>query len=102
MDLEKIITDAHMAGQKNQSGCDPSWSEAHAYYAYFIKAERSAMCEADSNVKRSVTITIPLNIAETLQGLVDGCIGSSEDDEFSKQMKLVLKMLDKSVSKHYA
>ena len=54
------------------------------------------------NVRRSVTITIPLDIAETLQGLIDGCIGSSEDDEFTKQMKVVLKKLDKSISKHYA
>jgi len=52
------------------------------------------------SVRRSVTIAIPLDIAETLQGLIDGCIGSSEDDEFTKQMKVVLKKLDKSVSKH--
>lgn len=54
------------------------------------------------NVRRSVSITIPLDIAETLQGLIDGCIGSSEDDEFAKQMKIVLRKLDKAISKHYA
>lgn len=36
MDIKKIITDAHMAGQTNQ-GVDASWSEAHAYYTEFIK-----------------------------------------------------------------
>ena len=49
-----------------------------------------------------VTITLPLDIVETLQGLVDGCNGSSEDDEFSRQMNIVLKKLDKAISKHYA
>lgn len=53
-------------------------------------------------VRRSVTITLPLDIAETLQGLVDGCNGSSEDDEFSRQMNIVLKKLDRGISKHYA
>ena len=53
-------------------------------------------------VRRSVTITLPLDIAETLQGLVDGCNGSSEDEEFSRQMNIVLKKLDRVISKHYA
>jgi len=30
--MQEIICQAHMAGQHNQSGCDPSWSEALAYY----------------------------------------------------------------------
>ena len=54
------------------------------------------------SVRRSVTITLPLDIAETLQSLVDGSNGSSEDDEFSNQMRVVLKKLDKAISKHYA
>ena len=53
-------------------------------------------------VRRSVTITIPLEVAETLQGLIDGSIGSSDSDEFNKQMVVVLKKLDRQVSKHYA
>jgi hypothetical protein len=53
------------------------------------------------NVRRSVTITIPLDIAETLQGLIDGSIGGSDDDEFNRQMSIVLKKLDKAVNKHY-
>jgi len=54
------------------------------------------------DVRRSVTITLPLDIAETLQGLVDGCNGSSEDEDFSREMRIVLKKLDKAISKHYA
>ena len=53
-------------------------------------------------VRRSVTITIPLDIAETLQALIDGSIGTSDNDDFNAQMAIVLKKLDKSVSKHYA
>ena len=54
-----------------------------------------------STVRRSVTITIPLDIAETLQALIDGSIGTSDNDDFNTQMAIVLKKLDKSVSKHY-
>lgn len=53
-------------------------------------------------VRRSVTISITLEAAETLQGLIDGSIGSSDSDDFNEQMALVLKKLDKQVSKHYA
>lgn len=53
-------------------------------------------------VRRSVTITLPLDIAETLQALIDGSIGTSDNDDFNTQMAIVLKKLDKSVSKHYA
>ena len=53
-------------------------------------------------VRRSVTITIPLDIAETLQALIDGSIGTSDNDDFNAQMAIVLKKLDKSVSKHCA
>lgn len=53
-------------------------------------------------VRRSVTITITLHIAETLQALIDGSIGTSDNDDFSEQMAIVLKKLDKAVSKHYA
>ena len=53
-------------------------------------------------VRRSVTITFPLDIAETLQALIDGSIGTSDNDDFNEQMAIVLKKLDKAVSKHYA
>ena len=36
MDLKRIITEAHMAGQRNQ-GVDHSFSEAHAYYNVVMK-----------------------------------------------------------------
>jgi hypothetical protein len=55
-----------------------------------------------ADVRRSVTITIPLEVAETLQGLIDGSIGSSDSNYFNKEMAVVLKKLDKQVSKHYA
>jgi hypothetical protein len=55
-----------------------------------------------TSVRRSVTITIPLHIAETLHGLVDGSMGSSEDDLFSEEMDIVRKKLDKAIDKHYA
>jgi len=55
-----------------------------------------------ANVRRSVTITIPLDIAETLQAYLDGGIGTSGDDEFTRQMSIVLKRLDRQVLKHYA
>lgn len=53
-------------------------------------------------VRRSVTLTLPLDIAETLQALIDGSIGTSDDDDFNEQMSIVLNKLDKAVSKHYA
>ena len=30
--LQEIVCQAHMVGQHNQSGVDPSWSEAFAYW----------------------------------------------------------------------
>jgi hypothetical protein len=54
------------------------------------------------SARHSITITLPLDIAETLYGLVDGRNGSSDDEDLSKQMNIVLKKLDKSISKHYA
>lgn len=51
--------------------------------------------------KSTVTIVIPLHIAETLEGFIDGGIGTSDDDQFSKQMKVVMKELKKELSKHY-
>ena len=64
------------------------------------EAENLALNKGD--VRRSVTITLPLDIAETVHGLIDGCVGSSDDDEFTRQMQIVLKKLDKKISKHYA
>ena len=50
---------------------------------------------------KSITITLPLHIAETLHGLIDGCIGTSGDDGFTKQMSVVRKKLEKEFTKHY-
>ena len=43
-----------------------------------------------TKMKNKITIQIPIEIAETLQGLIDGCIGTSGDDFFVKQMKQFL------------
>lgn len=51
--------------------------------------------------KKTVTITIPLDIAETLQGFISGGIGSSDCDDFSEQMGSVEKKLINKISKHY-
>jgi hypothetical protein len=53
------------------------------------------------SVKRNVTITIPLDVCETLKGLIDGRIGSSDSDDFNKQMSLVLKKLDCAANKNF-
>ncbi len=53
-------------------------------------------------VRRSVSITIPLEIAETLVAYISGGLGTSDDDEFSRQMKIVQDKLDKSMARHYA
>ena len=53
-------------------------------------------------VRRSVTITIPLDVAETLLARIDSSVGTSDNDEFNKQMDVVLKKLERAISKHYA
>jgi len=53
-------------------------------------------------VRRSVSISISLDIAETLVAYISGGLGTSCDDEFSRQMKIVQDKLDKAMSKHYA
>lgn len=52
-------------------------------------------------MKTKITIQIPIEIAETLQGLIDGCIGTSGDDCFSEQMKKFLSALDEKVNNYY-
>lgn len=53
-------------------------------------------------VRRSVSITIPLDIAETLHALIDGSIGTSDDDEFNRQMMPIRDKLERRINKHYA
>ena len=52
-------------------------------------------------VRRSVTITLTLDIAETLHALIDGSIGTSDDDEFNRQMIPVRDKLERRINKHY-
>lgn len=49
----------------------------------------------------SVRIQIPLKIAETLYGFIDGALGSSECDSFSREMGIVEERLKRAISKHY-
>lgn len=35
--LKEIVTQAHMAGQHNQTGCDPSYFEAEAHWQKQVK-----------------------------------------------------------------
>lgn len=49
-----------------------------------------------------ISISIRLEDAETLQGFVDGGIATSDDEDFSKVMKRILKQLDKKVNKKWA
>lgn len=53
-------------------------------------------------VRRSVSITMPLDIAETLHALIDGSIGTSDDDEFNRQMMPIRDKLERRINKHYA
>lgn len=55
----------------------------------------------DKPVKRSFTITLTLDIAETLFALIDGSIGCSDSDEFNRQMIPVRDKLERRINKHY-
>lgn len=50
---------------------------------------------------KKITITLPLDIAQTVQGFVDGCVGLAEDMEFVEQMNIVLNKLEKSINRSY-
>lgn len=65
------------------------------------KKEQNEQCTIPV-VRRSVRIQIPLDVAETLHGFIDGGIGTSECDDFTKEMSLVNKRLEKAINKHYA
>jgi hypothetical protein len=47
--------------------------------------------------QEKITITIPTDIAETLVAVIDSRIGTSDDDEFNRQMHIVLKEIDKKL-----
>lgn len=47
--------------------------------------------------EEEITITIPTDIAETLVAVIDSRIGTSDDDEFNRQMHIVLKEIDKKL-----
>ena len=52
-------------------------------------------------VSGSVRIQMPLEYAETLHGLINGVIGSCDDDELVRQLTTIFKKLDKGIKKHY-
>ncbi len=51
--------------------------------------------------KIKITMTLPIEYIETLQGFISGGIGTSDDDQFSYEMKAVLRKLDNIVNKYY-
>jgi hypothetical protein len=48
---------------------------------------------------KTITITMTIDVAETLHGLLDGCIGTSGDDSFTSEMKPVIKSLESKIKK---
>lgn len=48
-----------------------------------------------------VTIKLRLEVAETLHSLIDGCLGTSDSDEFNAEMIPLRDMLEKEIAKHY-
>ena len=59
------------------------------------------MVKKKSTAIKSVTITIPLNIAETLASYVDGALSGSYDEEFTNQFAIIAKKLERGIFKHY-
>jgi hypothetical protein len=47
-------------------------------------------------------MTIPLDVALTLVSLLDGSIGTADDDEFVKQMQPIIAKLDRRIIKYLA
>lgn len=58
--------------------------------------------DAKLPVRRSVTITMSLEVAETLYSLIDGGIGTSDSDEFNAEMIPLRDKLERRIKKHYA
>lgn len=48
-----------------------------------------------------ITITLPVEVADTLLGLLDGCIGTSENDDFNEQMKPIVNQIKKKIKSFY-
>jgi hypothetical protein len=48
-----------------------------------------------------IELNLSLEIIETLQGLISGNIGASHDNELKRQLKIVLKELDKALKKDH-
>ena len=65
------------------------------------RGEQSKGNEIVHDVSGSVRIQIPLYIAETLYGLLDGVTGSTDDDVLIEEMSIVQKRLQKQIDKNY-
>jgi hypothetical protein len=63
-------------------------------------APKKALRKTD--VRRSVLLKLSIEDAETLEGLIDGAVGSADDKEFAKFGNRLLKKLKTSIDKHYA
>lgn len=49
-------------------------------------------------MKKQILIPFTEDEIDDLSGLIDGCLGSSESDDFTKVFKRILKRLDKAKS----
>lgn len=50
-------------------------------------------------MNRKITITMDIEIAETLHGLLDGCLGTSEDQGFNEQIQPLRNSLEKKINR---
>lgn len=66
--------------------------------------EKSAEVQHDAKLhdRRSVTITMSLEVAETLYSFIDGGIGASDSDDFNAEMIPLRDKLERRIKKHYA
>jgi hypothetical protein len=58
--------------------------------------------QKNTTQKIKITMTIPLDVALTLVSLLDGSIGTADDDEFVKQMQPIIAKLDRRIIKYLA
>lgn len=58
--------------------------------------------DAKLPVRRSVTITMSLEVAETLHSFIDGGISVSNSDDFNAEMIPLRDKLERKIKKHYA
>lgn len=55
-------------------------------------------------MSKKVRFTMTLNIEalETLSGLLDGCMGTSDSDDFNEDIRPIIRKIDNAIKKYYA